>query len=108
MTRDEALQRSLVALALAMALVGIFTWSFKKMLATYVFGLFSVCGILLPDWEFFDRDFSQWFIPMPAARSAAADRADDTWKFKFYPLRVAVLATIYSFGFYKWWKYVSS
>ncbi|KAJ4793633.1 Signal peptidase complex-like protein DTM1 [Rhynchospora pubera] len=108
MGRDEALQRSLVGLAVVMVLVGIATLSFKKVLATYAFGLFAVAGILLPDWEFFDRDFSQWFTPMPATRSAAADRADDTWKFKFYPLRIAVLSTVYGVGFYKWWTYISS
>lgn len=29
-------------------------------------------------------------------------------RFKFHPLRVAVLTTIYGFGFYKWWMYISS
>ena len=29
-------------------------------------------------------------------------------RFKPYPLRVAMLTTIYGFGLYKWWMYVSS
>lgn len=29
-------------------------------------------------------------------------------RFRFYPLRVALLAAIYSFGLYKWWVFMSS
>ncbi|OAY64337.1 signal peptidase complex-like protein DTM1 [Ananas comosus] len=105
MGRDAALQTSLVALAAAVVVVGIWTMSFKKMMATYFFGLFGIAGILLPDWEFFDRDFSQWLTPMQTRRSVADS---DAWRFKFYPLRVAVLTTIYGFGLYKWWMYISS
>ncbi|XP_072994037.1 signal peptidase complex-like protein DTM1 [Typha latifolia] len=67
MGRNAALQSSLVGLAVVMAFVGLWTMSFKKMIATYAFGVGGIAGIFLPDWEFFDRDFSQWFTPMPAA-----------------------------------------
>jgi hypothetical protein len=31
-----------------------------------------------------------------------------SYRFKPYPLRVAMLTTIYGFGLHKWWTYVSS
>ncbi|XP_072979247.1 signal peptidase complex-like protein DTM1 [Typha angustifolia] len=106
MGRNAALQSSLVGLAVVMALVGLWTMSFKKMIATYAFGVGGIAGIFLPDWEFFDRDFSQWFTPMPAA--GRTDWESETLRFKFSPLRVAGLTTIYSFCLYKWWMYISS
>ena len=109
--RDELLRRSLVTLAAAVVVTGVATASVRKALATYIFGILAIAGVLLPDWEFFDRDFSQWLTPMPASRrtaaAAAAEREHDIWRFKPYPLRMAVLATIYGFGLYKWWTYVS-
>jgi hypothetical protein len=84
MGRDELLRRSLVALAAAVAVTAVATASLRKALATYGFGVLAVAGVLLPDWEFFDRDFSQWLTPMPASRrtaaAAAADREHDVWK----------------------------
>ncbi|CAA7401677.1 unnamed protein product [Spirodela intermedia] len=109
MRREEVLRTSLVSLGAAVFLVGLCTFSFKKMIATYIFGILAVCGILLPDWEFFDRDFSQWFTPMPAdCHTGAAGPFDQTSRFRFYPLRVALLAAVYSFGLYKWWVFMSS
>ncbi|XP_066391251.1 signal peptidase complex-like protein DTM1 isoform X1 [Miscanthus floridulus] len=111
MGRDELLRRSLVALAAAVVLTGLATASLSKAAATYGFGILAIAGVLLPDWEFFDRDYSQWLTPMPASRrtaaAAAADREHDVWKFKPYPLRVAMLTTIYGFGLYKWWIHCS-
>uniref|UniRef100_A0A0D9X1M8 Signal peptidase complex-like protein DTM1 n=1 Tax=Leersia perrieri TaxID=77586 RepID=A0A0D9X1M8_9ORYZ len=109
MGRDEMLRRSLVALAAAVVVTGVVTASVRKAAATYGFGILAIAGVLLPDWEFFDRDYSQWLTPMPASRrtaaEAAAAREHDVWKFKPYPLRMAVLTMIYGFGLYKWWMY---
>lgn len=40
--------------------VGLTTRSFKKMMVTYVVGMLGIAGVLLPDWAYFDRDFSRW------------------------------------------------
>ncbi|KAJ0751567.1 putative signal peptidase complex subunit Spc1/SPCS1 [Helianthus annuus] len=64
MADDAALRASLVCLAAIMLIVGFYTYSFKKMMATYLFGMFAVAGIVLPDWEFFDRPVSQWTSPL--------------------------------------------
>lgn len=84
MGRDELLRRSLVALAAVVVVTGLATASLRKAAATYGFGILAIAGVLLPDWEFFDRDFSQWLTPMPASRrtaaAAAAEREHDVWK----------------------------
>ncbi|KAG0492444.1 hypothetical protein HPP92_005842 [Vanilla planifolia] len=107
MENEVALRFSLVALAGLMVVVAVCTFSFKKVLVTYAYGIIGISGVLLPDWEFFDRDFSQWFTPMAAPRGSAANRLP-TIRFKLYPMRVALLSTIYCFGIYKWWMYVLS
>ena len=67
---------TLVVLAAAMVLMG---------LATYGFVILAIAGVLLPDWEFFDRDYSKWLTPMPAsghtATATAADREHNVWKY---------------------------
>ncbi|XP_042440131.1 signal peptidase complex-like protein DTM1 [Zingiber officinale] len=105
MRRETALQTSLLSLAVLMAVLGMCTLSLKKMLGTYAFGIVGIGGILLPDWEFFDRDFSEWFKPMTVRRTHADS---DNWRFNLYPLRVTMLTLIYSFGIYKWWMFISS
>ncbi|KAG1334610.1 putative signal peptidase complex-like protein DTM1 [Cocos nucifera] len=81
MGRDGALQSCLVALAAVVIVVGAWTFSFKKMMATYFLGLLGIAGILLPDWEFFDRDFSQWFTPLPAQRGTPSNVDPDAFRF---------------------------
>ncbi|KAJ6818058.1 signal peptidase complex-like protein DTM1 isoform X1 [Iris pallida] len=108
MGSDGVLRVCLVSLGAAVLAVGIFTFSFRKAMATYVFGLVGIAGILLPDWEFFDRDFSHWFSPMPLHPPTSSDRVPSIGSFKLYPLRVALITTIYSFGLYKWWLIMCS
>lgn len=87
-------------------MIGICTFSFKKMIATYVFGLFAIAGLVLPDWEFFDRDFSHWSTPMPAHDNPPPN--SNSKRFKIYPLRLLLYTTVYGFGFYKWWMFISN
>ncbi|XP_020594669.1 signal peptidase complex-like protein DTM1 [Phalaenopsis equestris] len=108
MDNDAALRSCLVALAALMVVVGLCSFSLKKVLATYAYGILGIAGLLLPDWEFFDRDYSQWFTPMTVPSGPGANRIARAGRFKFHPLRVALLSAIYCFGLYKWWKYVSS
>ena len=63
MADDALLRSSLIWLAAVIVLVGLYTHSFKKMMVTYLMGLFAIAGILLPHWDFFDRPFSQWLSP---------------------------------------------
>ncbi|XP_074263023.1 signal peptidase complex-like protein DTM1 [Silene latifolia] len=108
MGNDEALTRSLLCLAMVIIIVGISTHSFKKMLVTYFVGLLGISGVLLPDWDFFDRDVSQWTRPVTVDSISPADvlRRGST-RFRFYPVRTIIYAVVYSFGLYKWWKYVT-
>lgn len=71
---DGVLRACLVTLGAVVVLVGISTFSFRKMMATYIFGLLGIAGLVLPDWEFFDRDFSEWFSPMPVHAEPKNDR----------------------------------
>lgn len=64
MINDAVFRSSVASLAVIVVIVGLYTFSLKKMLATYLFGMFAVCGVILPDWEFFDRSFSQWCTPI--------------------------------------------
>lgn len=66
MANDAALKTSLLWLAAVILAVGICTHSFKKMMVTYVFGLVSISAVLLPDWDYFNRDFSRWPYPVTA------------------------------------------
>lgn len=68
MANDAAFRSSLICLAVVILGVGIYTQSLKKMMGTYVFGMLGLCGILLPDWEYFDRPISQWCSPITLNR----------------------------------------
>ncbi|XXG61254.1 hypothetical protein AAC387_Pa04g2960 [Persea americana] len=106
MANDAVLRSCLLLVGAVVLLVGIYTHSFKKMFATYFFGLFAIAGLVLPDWEFFDRDFSQWFTPMPAHGNPS--QKSNSTRFRIYPLRMVVLTTIYGFGLYKWWMFITN
>jgi hypothetical protein len=41
------------------------------MIATYVVGVLGIAGVLLPDWGYFNRDFSRWTSPITAEERAA-------------------------------------
>ncbi|KAF9620377.1 hypothetical protein IFM89_026765 [Coptis chinensis] len=102
MANDAVLRTCLVCLGALVLLIGLYTCSFKKMLVTYAFGLLGIGGVLLPDWEFFDRDFSQWVYPM-STDDAQKPRSN---RFRIYPMRLFLYTTVYSFGVYKWWMFV--
>ncbi|XP_010060000.2 signal peptidase complex-like protein DTM1 [Eucalyptus grandis] len=109
MANDAALRASLVWLAAAMVVVGLWTHSFKKAMATYGAGVLGIAGVLLPDWDYFDRDFSKWTTPIsPEERAAIASRGSGLARFRMYPLRLAVYTCVYGYGLYKWWVFVSS
>ncbi|KAA0038711.1 hypothetical protein IC582_007088 [Cucumis melo] len=110
MANDAALNSSLVILALAIVLVGITTYSFKKMAVTYFVGVFAIAGVLLPDWCFFDRDFSRWTSPVTEEERESYRNATGSQlqRFRIYPMRVIVYGIVYSIALYKWWQYVTS
>ncbi|KZV28907.1 putative signal peptidase complex subunit 1 [Dorcoceras hygrometricum] len=60
MGSDAVLRNSMVWLAAAAAITGIYTLSWKKMGITYLFGMLAICGVVLPDWDNFDRGVSRW------------------------------------------------
>ncbi|GAY41615.1 signal peptidase complex-like protein dtm1 [Citrus sinensis] len=108
---DAALKSSLVWLAVIMVIVGICTESWKKIMATYVVGIIGIAGLILPDWDFFDRDFSRWTCPVTAEERASilAQRQTSLLKrYRIYPVRLVAYATIYGFALFKWWKFVSN
>ncbi|KAL5558996.1 hypothetical protein UlMin_035207 [Ulmus minor] len=110
MANDVALRSALVWLAAAVVIVGICTFSFKKMMATYLVGILGISGVFLPDWAYFDRDFSRWTNPVTAEERASdtTQRSGLLRRFRLYPVRVIAYVTIYGFGFYKWWMFVTS
>ncbi|CAI0447684.1 unnamed protein product [Linum tenue] len=71
---DAALRGSLIALAAVMAAVGIWTHSMRKVGVTYMVGMLGIAGILLPDWDYFDRDYSRWFYPVTEQEKLALSR----------------------------------
>ncbi|RAL47029.1 unnamed protein product [Cuscuta campestris] len=110
MNPDAVLRLSLCWAAAAVLFTGIYThFSFKKMAATYIFGMFAVGGLILPDWEFFDRSVSEWFSPVTSSshESSTAKQAAPS-RFRMYPARVALYTVVYGVAFYKWWVFVFS
>ncbi|CAN6542749.1 hypothetical protein ACFX13_019954 [Malus domestica] len=110
MANDAVFRSSLVWLAVVIVVVGICTQSLKKMMLTYVVGVLGIAGLLLPDWGYFDRDFSRWTSPVSFEERASeiAQRSGLITRFRKYPLRLAAYATVYGFALYKWWVFISS
>jgi len=75
MPNDAVLRTCLLWLAAVILAVGIFTHSFKKMMVTYVFGVLGIAAVLLPDWDYFNRDFSRWTYPVTAEERANSPHA---------------------------------
>ncbi|KAI9106853.1 hypothetical protein K1719_022381 [Acacia pycnantha] len=108
MAHDAALRTSLLCLAAVILLVGVFTHSPKKMIATYVVGALGIAALLLPDWDYFDRDFSRWPYPITAdERSSLLSHGSAFVRFASSPLRLIAYGAIYGYALYKWWDYVS-
>lgn len=74
MANAAALRYSLVCLAAILVVVGVTTQSFKKTMATYLVGVLGIAGVLLPDWAYFDRDFSRWTSPVTAQERSGSTR----------------------------------
>ncbi|KAL7597079.1 signal peptidase complex-like protein DTM1 [Lactuca sativa] len=111
MADDATLRRSLICLAAIMAVIGLYTHSLKKVMATYLFGMLAIGGVVLPDWEFFDRPVSQWNSPLsvPHLPPLHPPHSPPTpSRFRFYPIRTMIYAMVYGYAFYKWWMYISS
>ncbi|VYS48004.1 unnamed protein product [Arabidopsis thaliana] len=72
MGNEAALRSSMVGLAVVMVVVWLWTQSLKKTVVTYAVGISLIGGILLPDWDFFDRSFSRWGYPVTAEERSAA------------------------------------
>ncbi|XP_071696290.1 signal peptidase complex-like protein DTM1 [Rutidosis leptorrhynchoides] len=109
MADDGALRKSLVCLAVIMVIIGLYTHSLKKTLATYIFGMFGIGGIVLPDWEFFDRPVSEWTSPLSVPQSMLPPHSTPSpSRFRFYPIRTIIYTIVYGYAFYKWWMYIST
>lgn len=72
MGNEASMRSSMVGLAVVMVLVWLWTQSLKKTAVTYAIGVSLIAGIVLPDWDFFDRNFSRWTYPVTAEERAAA------------------------------------
>ncbi|XP_057533417.1 signal peptidase complex-like protein DTM1 [Amaranthus tricolor] len=108
MADDAVFRRCLLCLAVVIIVVGYNTLSFKKMLVTYFVGLAAISGVLLPDWDFFDRDPFQWTYPLTVDQINRSDvLRNGSTRFRFYPIRTMIYGVVYAFGFYKWWTYVT-
>ncbi|KAM7252950.1 hypothetical protein ACFE04_025568 [Oxalis oulophora] len=71
MANDGAIRTCMVWLAVVILVIGIWTCSWKKTIATYLVGMFIIAALLLPDWDFFDRDFSRFSYPITSQERAA-------------------------------------
>lgn len=115
---DAALKSSLVWLAVIMVIVGICTESWKKIMATYVVGIIGIAGLILPDWDFFDRDFSRWTCPVTAEERASILAQRQTSLLKrsvllhlytcsFFPIHLGSVLTSFTFQLLKFYNSAS-
>ncbi|XP_028771801.1 signal peptidase complex-like protein DTM1 [Neltuma alba] len=108
MGNDAALKTSLLWLAAIIVVVGLSTHSPRKMLVTYIVGVLAIAGVLLPDWDYFNRHFSRWPYPVTADERASLPHHGSAFlRFASSPLRVIAYSAIYGYAIYKWWDYVS-
>lgn len=115
---EKFFQYSMILSALAAFIWGYYTWSFKKMIVTYIVGVLCSMLVVIPDWAFFKRPPSEWGYPMPTDKdSAIAQKArfqilnktpNSTQRFNFYPLRMIVFILSYGYMIYKTVKYITS
>ncbi|CAH2035360.1 unnamed protein product [Thlaspi arvense] len=109
MGNEATLRSSMVGLAMVMVFVWIWTQSLKKTVVTYAIGVSLIGGIILPDWDFFDRNFSRWGYPVTAEeRAAALSRKSQRSRFRVYPMRMVVYGMVYGYAVYRWWMFVSN
>ncbi|PSS31636.1 Signal peptidase complex-like protein [Actinidia chinensis var. chinensis] len=108
MPADPALRSSLLWLAAIVVVTGLYTQSLKKMGATYLVGILAIAGVLLPDWDFFDRPVSQWCSPISVDLHDTPQTPKPPTRFKFYPVRLVIYTAVYGFAFYKWWMFISN
>ncbi|KAI5597798.1 hypothetical protein POPTR_002G096700v4 [Populus trichocarpa] len=106
MANDAALRTSLVWLAVVMVVVGIWTLSFKKVIVTYVLGVLGIAGVLLPDWDYFDRDYSRWFS-FVSEQDKLALALRSGFRLWISPLRLVVYTAVYGYALYRWWLFIS-
>ncbi|MED6219457.1 hypothetical protein PIB30_036048 [Stylosanthes scabra] len=108
MANDRSLKTSLLCLAALILIVALCTHSLKKMLVTYVVGILGIAGVLLPDWDYFNRGLSRWTTPVTTNERASFSQLSEFQRFAYSPLRVITYGVVYAYAMYKWWEYVSS
>ncbi|XP_073029207.1 signal peptidase complex-like protein DTM1 [Primulina eburnea] len=107
MGSDAVLRNSMVWLAVAAAITGLYTLSWKKMGITYLFGMLAICGVVLPDWDNLDRGVSRWCTVVTGDGMARATPVTAT-RFKMYPIKLLLYGAVYGFAFCKWWSFITS
>ncbi|KAL7127756.1 hypothetical protein ABFS83_14G272700 [Erythranthe nasuta] len=106
MGNDAVLRICLIWLAAIMVLTGMYTQSLKKTAATYLFGMLAIGGVVLPDWNFFDRPLSHWCTLVSAGNDD--DNGPTQSRMKLYPVRIVIYTAVYGFGFREWLNYIRS
>ena len=103
MANDAALRTSMIWLAAIIVVVGISTRSFKKMMATYVVGGLGIAGVLLPDWCYFNRDFSRWTSPVTAEERASHIASTRSGSKRLLVSSFLFVTQLFNFNFFLFW-----